>query len=68
MAARDGRNGSSPFDRLRQKLDATGFRCRDCGYVDENGSWQAATSGAQVTYQHSCPKCDAVSTRDLRLE
>lgn len=67
MAIRDGKNGSSPFDRLREKFDADELRCRDCGYVDEDGSWRVSTTGARVTYQHICPKCDALSTRELRL-
>ncbi|AHF98580.1 hypothetical protein HALLA_06685 [Halostagnicola larsenii XH-48] len=56
-----------PFDRLRQKFDETERRCRQCGFVDDDGGWRVRTSGDRVTYQHVCPSCDAIETRELRL-
>lgn len=57
----------SPFDRLRRKFDEAELRCRQCGYIDREGSWRVTTSGDRVTYQHICPICDAMDTRELRL-
>lgn len=56
-----------PFDRLRQKFDDTELRCRQCGYVDSDGGWRVRTSGDRVSYQHVCPSCNAIETRELRL-
>ncbi len=57
----------SPFDRLRQKFEDAERRCRQCGFVDSDGGWRVRTSGDRVSYQHVCPSCDAIETRELRL-
>ena len=58
----------SPFDRLRQKFDDAELRCRACGYLNADGGWRVTTSGNRVTYQHVCPKCEDIETRELRLD
>ncbi|AGB32968.1 hypothetical protein C488_09976 [Natrinema pellirubrum DSM 15624] len=58
----------SPFERLREKFDESERRCPECGYVDTEGGWRVTTSGGRVRYQFVCPTCDAVETRELRLE
>lgn len=58
----------SPFERLREKFDESELRCRSCGYVDTEGGWRVTTSGGRVRYQFVCPTCDAVETRELRLD
>ena len=58
----------SPFEKLQKKFDATDLRCRQCGYVDADGSWRVTATGSRVRYQRLCPTCDAVETRELRLE
>ncbi|MHC3439542.1 HVO_0649 family zinc finger protein [Natrialbaceae archaeon A-gly3] len=68
MSIKGTRSGSSPFDRLRKKLDDSELRCRECGFIDEDGSWRVTTSGARIRYQHVCPSCDVVSIRELRLD
>ena len=57
----------SPFERLRQKFENSELRCRECGYVNEDGGWRVTTSGSRVTYQHLCPTCGATDTREMRL-
>ncbi|EMA31078.1 HVO_0649 family zinc finger protein [Halobiforma nitratireducens] len=58
----------SPFDRLRQKYDRSDSECRQCGYHDTDDGWDVTTSGDRIHYQFVCPVCDAVETRELRLE
>ncbi len=60
--------GRSPFDRLKQKFDQSDLRCRACGYVDVEGGWRVTTTGSRVRYQHVCPKCNAIETKEVRLE
>lgn len=59
--------GRSPFERLRQKFDATDQQCRECGYVDADGGWRVTAAGSRVRYQWLCPTCKAVQTREMRL-
>lgn len=59
--------GHSAFEQFRRKLDDSERRCRHCGYTDAEGGWRVTTSGSRVQYQHVCPKCDAIDTRELRL-
>ena len=61
----DTSGGTTALDRLRSRLD---LRCVECGYEDDGGRWTAATSGAQVTYQHVCPSCGAVRQRTFHLD
>jgi predicted Zn-ribbon and HTH transcriptional regulator len=49
--------GMSAFDRLRARLDGRPHVCKECGYVDEAGAWEAVTSGATVEYRRECPSC-----------
>ncbi|ELY58954.1 HVO_0649 family zinc finger protein [Natronolimnohabitans innermongolicus] len=58
----------SPFEQLREKFDESEAVCRACGYVDADGGWRVTTTGGRVTYQFVCPACDAVETREMRLE
>ena len=61
---RDG--GATPLDRLKAQYDRD-LRCRECGFVDRDGEWQAQTTGNRISYRHLCPSCGAVETRTLRL-
>lgn len=58
----------SPFERLRRKFDESDLRCRECGYLDGEGGWRVTAAGSRVQYQHVCPKCDAIETREVRLK
>ncbi len=58
--------GTTPLDRLKSRYDRD-LRCGECGYVDEEGEWQARTTGNRVDYRHLCPSCGAVERRTLRL-
>lgn len=62
------RTGTTAFDRLRAHFDDVARKCPDCGYTDEDGKWQVTTSGDRVHYQHLCPSCGAVDSRELRLD
>ncbi|WP_312909101.1 HVO_0649 family zinc finger protein [Natronosalvus caseinilyticus] len=58
----------SPFERLRQRLDRTSARCRECGYDGDDAGWHVTTSGRSVHYRFVCPSCAGVETREVRLE
>lgn len=45
--------GMSAFDRLRARLNGRPHACEECGFVDEEGSWEAVTTGATVEYRRS---------------
>jgi predicted RNA-binding Zn-ribbon protein involved in translation (DUF1610 family) len=66
MSRRRG-GGTTPLDRLKAQYDGD-VRCRECGFVDADGGWQAETSGDRVVYRHLCPDCGAVEKRTLRLD
>lgn len=51
--------GRSHFDRLRRRYEETEKKCPECGYVDDEGSWESRTDGRRVVYQYVCPSCDA---------
>jgi len=55
----------SPFDRLRQHYEETELRCPECGFVDEDGSWNATANHGELQYRHVCPRCEAVDTHVL---
>lgn len=59
--------GTTPFDRLRDRLDRDALRCPACGYNDDEGHWAADTTGAHVRYSHECPSCRAIDTVELTL-
>ena len=58
----------SPFERLRARFDESTAECPACGAGDVEGGWRVTTTGSRVRYQFVCPTCDAVETRELRLE
>ena len=66
MPVRRG-SGTTPLDRLKAQYDRD-LRCRECGYLDEDGAWQARTSGDRVSYRHVCPSCGTIEKRTLRLK
>ncbi|MFC7233585.1 HVO_0649 family zinc finger protein [Saliphagus sp. GCM10025308] len=49
----------SPFERLRQRLDRTSARCRECGYDGDDAGWHVTTSGRSIHYRFVCPSCAA---------
>ncbi len=55
MSSRYG--GTSAFDRYRERLAGRSHSCKGCGFVEETGAWEAATSGAAVEYRRECPSC-----------
>ena len=57
----------SPFERLREKFDESELECRHCGSRDEEGGWRVTTTGSRVQYQHVCPSCGAIDTKEMRL-
>ena len=65
MSTRRNR-GATPLDRLKAQYDRD-LRCRDCGFVDSDGGWQARTTGDRISYRHLCPSCGAVETRTLTM-
>lgn len=62
------RPGKTAFDRLRARFDDVARQCPDCGYTDEDGRWRVTTSGDRVRYQHVCPSCGTIDTRELRFD
>jgi predicted RNA-binding Zn-ribbon protein involved in translation (DUF1610 family) len=66
MAAERER-GATPLDRLKSRYDRD-LRCRECGFEDVDGGWQARTTGERVSYRHVCPSCGAIETRTLKLK
>jgi len=59
--------GTSAFDRLRARLDGQPYACEECGFVDEEGTWEAVTTGATVEYRRECPSCGTERVRTYRL-
>lgn len=57
----------SPLERLRNYYDHEELVCPECGYEDEEGSWESETDGHLVHYYHECPRCDAVREHTLEL-
>jgi|GEM_PF-308766 len=49
----------SPFERLKEYYDHAELVCRECGFEDEEGAWNAETDGADIHYTHACPRCGA---------
>lgn len=64
--SRSRRSGTTALDRLKAQYDRD-LRCRECGFVDTGGEWQAKTTGRRVDYRHLCPSCGAVETRTVKL-
>lgn len=62
-----GPTGTTPFDRLRDRLDRESRRCPACGHEDAEGRWRADTSGGVVRYTRRCPSCEALDTVELSL-
>ncbi|WP_096393705.1 HVO_0649 family zinc finger protein [Halorubrum trapanicum] len=65
MSSRTG--GTTAFDRLRARFDGRPHVCEECGFVDEESEWTAATTGATVEYRHECPGCGEATVRRYRL-
>ncbi|WP_459821793.1 HVO_0649 family zinc finger protein [Halorubrum luteum] len=65
MSSRHG--GTTAFERYRARLNDTQFVCDACGYVDDDGTWSAGTSGRTVVYRRQCRSCGAESVRDYRF-
>ena len=59
--------GISAFERLKSRYESVDLQCPKCGYDDEGGSWQAATSGDRIDYKHICPSCGAIRRRTFHL-
>ncbi|MDZ5811029.1 HVO_0649 family zinc finger protein [Halorubrum sp. AD140] len=59
--------GRSAFERLRVRLDERPHACRGCGFVDDAGGWEAATTGATVEYRRECPSCGTEHVRRYQL-
>ena len=61
-------NGSrSPFERLKEHYDHEELVCRECGFEDEGGDWDAEADGANIVYTHTCPRCGAEREHTLGL-
>jgi predicted RNA-binding Zn-ribbon protein involved in translation (DUF1610 family) len=58
----------SAFDQLRQYYDQSELVCPDCGFEDDEGSWEGETDGSQVHYFHECPSCGSVREHTVSLE
>ncbi|WP_144799436.1 HVO_0649 family zinc finger protein [Halorubrum depositum] len=59
--------GRSAFERLRERLDERPHACEECGFVDDEGGWEAVTTGATVEYRRECPSCGTEHVRRYRL-
>jgi len=59
--------GTSAFDRLRARFDGRRHACEECGFIDDESEWEAATSGATVEYRRECPSCGTEHVRRYRL-
>ncbi|MFB6303273.1 MAG: HVO_0649 family zinc finger protein [Haloferacaceae archaeon] len=60
-------NGASAFESLRSHYETAELTCPECGHEDDDGKWQARTTGDRVSYRHVCPACGAIDVRELRL-
>jgi len=60
-------SGTTAFDRLRARLDGRPSVCEECGFVDEAGEWEAATTGGFVEYRRECPSCGTETVRRYRF-
>ena len=65
MASKRG-TGLTALDGLRSHFDDAAATCPKCGYEDDGG-WQASTTGDRVLYRHVCPSCGAIDRRTLRF-
>ena len=61
-------DSGSAFDQLRQYYDHSELVCPDCGYEDEEGSWEGETDGSRVHYFHECPSCGSVREHPVSLD
>ena len=59
--------GTTPLERLQDRLNREARVCPACRYEDTESGWQAVTSGSRVQYRHICPSCGEISKRELRL-
>ncbi|MFA9515839.1 HVO_0649 family zinc finger protein [Halopenitus sp. H-Gu1] len=59
--------GTTPFDRLRERMDANRPVCESCGYEHSDTQWEAVTTGAQILYRRECDSCGARMERAFRL-
>lgn len=59
--------GTTALDRLRDRYDSEPYVCDACGYEDDDGEWEAVTSGARVVYRRECPSCGNRTVRAYRL-
>lgn len=59
--------GTTPFDRLRERLDANQRVCESCGYEHPDSRWEAVTTGSRVLYRRECESCGARIERTFRL-
>ena len=57
----------SPFERLKEYYDHEEFVCQECGFEDEEGTWDAEADGADIVYTHTCPKCGAEREHTMEL-
>jgi predicted RNA-binding Zn-ribbon protein involved in translation (DUF1610 family) len=57
----------SPFERLKRQYSDVDLVCPKCGYDDDDGEWQAVTTGGVVQYRHVCPGCGAIRRRTISL-
>ncbi len=55
------------LERLKTYYDHEELVCPECGYEDEEGSWEGETDGSVVEYYHECPSCSAVREHTLDL-
>jgi len=60
-----GPTGITALDRMRDRLTETESRCPECG--SDAAEWRCETDGGRVRYERTCPSCDAVASRTLRL-
>ncbi|MFC6615308.1 HVO_0649 family zinc finger protein [Halopenitus salinus] len=59
--------GTTPLDRLRERLDATRRVCESCGSDQSDSRWEAATTGSRILYRLECDSCGARIERSFRL-
>ncbi|MFB6254932.1 MAG: HVO_0649 family zinc finger protein [Halobacteriaceae archaeon] len=60
-------SGTNPFDKLRIHYEDIDMKCPECGYEDNESSWESFTNGREITYQHICPNCGKVRRRTITV-
>lgn len=57
----------SALEQLKEYYDHQELVCSECGFEDEEGTWEGQTNGGVVEYYHECPSCRATRGHTIDL-